>query len=225
MNISTHLYANQKPAWHEVIQSEIIRSLLLAGNPAHMPPLSPTPNSSETPLQQSTALQGSQHQVDSSVSSPMAFLLTQDGVVDTQAAESASAHFEPYLLHQALLLATDAEWVPQDFGACASDSSESGSAASEPSQAESAEDEDAQAELTTIGFDRVLAIAIIAAYHCCPQPAHTDAISEQTKLDRSTYNASMNSVRDLKHSIKHVSIQLCPWPHGCQVTPCTSLFG
>ena len=210
MNISTRLYANQKPAWHEVIQSEIIRSLLLAGNPAHMLPLSPIPNSSDTPLQQSTALQGSQHQVDSAVCGPMAFLLTQDGVVDTQAAESASAHVEPCLLHQALLLATDAQWVPQDFGACVSDSSESGSAASEPSQAESAEDEDAQAELTTTGFDRVLAIAIIAAYHCCPQPAHTDAISEQTKLDRSTCNASMNSVRDLKHSVKHVSIQVCP---------------
>ena len=196
MNISTHLYANQKHAWHEVIQSEIIRSLLLAGNPAHMPPLSPTPNSSETPLQQSSALQGPQRQVDSSFCEPMAFLLTQGGVVDKQAAESASAHCEPYLLHQALLLATDAHWVPQDFGACASDSSESDSAASEPSQAESAEDEDAQAELTATGFDRVLAVAIIAAYHCCPQLAHTDAISEQTKLDESMYHASMNLVRD-----------------------------
>ena len=129
INISTHLFAIQKPAWHEVIQSEIIRSLFLAGSPAHMPSLSPTPNSSETPwwpLQQSTALQGSQHQMDSSVGEPMAFLLTQDGTVDKQAAESASAHFEPHLLHQALLLATDAQWVPQDFGACASDSSESG---------------------------------------------------------------------------------------------------
>ncbi len=197
MNISTHLFAIQKPAWHQVIQSEIIRSLLLAGSPAHMPPLSPTPDSSETPIQQRFALQGSQHQVDSSVCEPVAFLLTQDGFIDKQAAESASAHFEPQLVHQALLLATNAQWVPQDFGACASDSSESGSAASEPSQAGSAEDEDAQAELTTTGFDTVLAIAIIAAYHCCPQLAHTDAIPEQTKLDGTTNNASMNSVRDL----------------------------
>lgn len=174
-----------------------------------MPSLSPTPNSSEIQLQRSTALQGSQQQVDSSIGESMVFLLTQDGVVDKQAAESASAHFDPHLLHQALLLATDAQWVPQDFGACAPDSSESDSAASEPSQAESAEDEDVQAELTTTGFDRVLGIAIIAAYHCCPQLAHTDAISEQTKLDRSTNNASMNSVRDLKHSFKHVSIQIC----------------
>jgi hypothetical protein len=197
MNISTHLYANQRPAWHEVIQSEIIRSLLLAGSPTHMPPLSPTPKSSETLFQQSSALQGSHHQVDSSASEPIAFLLTQDGIVDKQAAESTLAQFEPYLLHQALTLATEAQWVPQDFGACASDSSESDSAASEPSQAESAEDEDAQAQMTIAGFDRVLTVAVIAAYHCCPQPAPTETVSDQTKLDGSTYKAvSMNSVRD-----------------------------
>ena len=186
MNISTRLYAAQMPSWHEVIQSEVIRSLILAGSPSPMPPLSTTPISPGPPLQQGAASQDARDQQDSLGGIPIAPLLTREGRIDKQAAESASAHSEPILLHQGLQLATAAHWVPRDFGARESDSSDSDSAVSSPGEPEPGEEEAAQAGLAAAGLDRLLAVAVLAAYQCCPQPpdqednARTDSSSNES---------------------------------------------
>ena len=179
MRISTHLYASRMPAWHEVIQSEVIRSLLLAGSPIHTPALS-IPNSSEVNLQGET-LEASK--LVCPLSDPSTVLLDQKGVLDVQVAESASAQSEPMLLHQALMMAAEAHWIPQDFGACEPDSSESDSAGSESGGSHSGSNAAAQADLTTTGLDRVLVMAMLATFHCCLQsPVWIPVDSSPTEL-------------------------------------------
>lgn len=170
MRVSTHLYATQMPKWHSVIQSELIRSLILASTPQALLKLTPLPGSPHLSPQSNLQRQLKSHSFqghrDSGASqSDSSSLLLAAGSVNRQAAEAASIQSYPVLLHQALSLALTAEWGPADFGGCEADSS-----ASEASGSEQTDDSAAQSDTAAAGHEKVLAIAVIAATHCCDKP-------------------------------------------------------
>ena len=182
MRVSTHLYAAQMPKWHSVIQSELIRSLILAGSPQALLRLTPLPASthlspqSNLQLQSRNASHSSQGLEGPGASqSENSSLLLADGTVNRQAAEAASAQSYPVLLHQALTLALTADWGPADFGGCETDSSDS--SASETSASDQADDSAAQSDTAAAGQEKVLAVAVIAATHCCDEhtPSEDDS--------------------------------------------------
>lgn len=173
MRVSTHLYATRMPKWHSVVQSELIRSLILAGTPQALlkltylpgsPNLSPQSNLQRQSMSRSSqGLEGpSASQNDSSS------LVLADGTVNRHTAEAAFAQSYPVLLHQALTLALTADWGPADFGGCETDSSDS--SASESGGSEQADDSAAQSDTAAAGHEKVLMIAVMAATHCCDKP-------------------------------------------------------
>lgn len=156
------------PKWHSVIESELIRSLLLAGAAPAMLALTPLPASTNPRLQSDTASHSSMGLEGPNANpSGSSLLLLADGKLNRQAAEAASAQSYPVLLQQALTLALSADWGPGDFGACESESSDS--SASESSGSEQAEDSATLDGLAAAGHDKVLAMAVLAASHVCDQ--------------------------------------------------------
>lgn len=167
MSVSTHLYATQMPKWHSVIQSELIRSLILSGTPQALLTLTPSPASTHLQLQSNPALHSPVGQGDPRRSaSNNSSLLLADGKVNWQGVKTASAQSYPVLLHQALTLAVTADWGPADFGACETDSSDS----SESSGSEQADDSAAQEAIAAAGHDKILAVAVMAVTFCCDKP-------------------------------------------------------
>ena len=165
MSISTHLYATQMPKWHSVIQSELIRSLVLSGTPQALLTLTPSPASTHLQLQSDTASRNPMNWGGSRGSTSGNSLLLADGQVNWQGAKTASAESFPVLLHQALTLALTADWGPADFGACETDSSDSSS--SESTGSEQADDSAAQEAIAAAGHEKILAIAVMAVTVCC----------------------------------------------------------
>ena len=164
LQASTRMFAKGKPAWHRVIQSEVIRSLILAGGPdlslcltSTSDPILQQAPGSQAPL--STDMGGS----ICSLSNAHTAVLAPDGSLDLQTADRASAQSAPALVHQALVLAWSADWLPEDFGVCAADSSESDSDSAKSNVANSAGQ---NVEPAAAGLDKVLVIAILAAYKC-----------------------------------------------------------
>lgn len=189
MRVSTHLYATQIPKWHSVIQSELIRSLILAGTPQALLRLTSLPASTRLSPQSNLQLQSKNASCSfqglegrGASQSETSSLLLADGAVNRQAAETASAQSYPVLLHQALILALTADWGPADFGGCETDSSDS--SASESSGSEQADDSAAQSDTAAAGHEKVLAIAVMAATHCCgnPTPSEGDSTAKSGSL-------------------------------------------
>lgn len=189
MRVSTHLYATHTPKWHSVIQSELIRSLILAGTPQALLGLTPLPSGTHVSPQSNlqvhskNASHSFQDLEDPGASqSDNRSLLLADGTVNRQAAEAASAQSYPVLLHQALMLAVTADWGPADFGGCETDSSDS--SASESSGSVQADDSAAQSDTAAAGHEKVLAIAVMAATHCCdkPTPSEDDSRAKSGSL-------------------------------------------
>lgn len=170
MSASAHLYAAQMPKWHIILQSELIRSLILAGTPHTLLMIVQMPDSNRQHQSEAGPLSLTNTEgVGTNPSDSGSSLLMADGTVNRQAAEAASTQSYPVLLYQALTLALSAEWGPGDFGACESDSADS--SASESSGSEQAEDSAAQQGLTAAGHEKVLAIAVLASTHVCSQIA------------------------------------------------------
>ena len=167
------MYASQMPKWHNLIQSEVARSLLLAGMPPALPALMPTAPSTAPHPQSASAYQGSEPMgtegstVQPEGSSSSRPILLLDGPVNCAAAEAASAQLHPVLLHQAMVLTITAELGPADIGACEPDSSGSDASESESTGPESAADEG----FVAAGFEKMLVIAVIAAFKTLDQPA------------------------------------------------------
>ena len=164
MSISTHMYASQMPKWHNSIQSELTRSLLLAGMPPALPTLMPTAPSTDPFSQSASANQGSEPRgTEGTKVQPEGIpILLLDGQVHRAAAEAASAQLHPALLHQAMVLTITADLGPADIGACEPDSS--GSDTSE-SELTGPEDEG----LVAAGFEKMLVIAVLAAFKSLDQ--------------------------------------------------------
>ena len=179
MSISTHLYATQMPQWYSVIQSELIRSLILSGTPQALLTLTPSPASIHLQLQ-SAAASGSPTEGPRASTSDNSSLLLADGKVNWQGAKTASAQSFPVLLHQALSLALTADWGPADFGACETDSSDSSS--SESTGSEQADDNAAQEAIAAAGHEKILAIAVMAVTLCCDKPALFKADESRANL-------------------------------------------
>ena len=221
MSISTHLYATQMPQWHSVIQSELIRSLIISGTPQALLILTPSPASIHLQLQ-SDAASGSPLNLEGprASASDDSSLLLPDGKVNWQGAKTASAQSLPVLLHQALSLALTADWGPADFGACETDSSDSSS--SESTGSEQADDNAAQETIAAAGYQKILAIAVMAVTICCDKPA-------LFKADKSRANlGSLVSVPINEVSL--VTAPACLWKAdslafmlGVHVQPCLSV--
>ena len=157
------------PKWHSILQSELIRSLILAGTPHALLTIVPSPASQDSVSQhpfEAAPLRLSNSE-GLGTSSSGSGLLSADGTVNRQAAEAASAQSYPVLLYQALTLALTAEWGPGDLGACESDSTDS--SASESSGSEQSEDSATQQGLAAAGHEKLLAIAVLASTHVSSQ--------------------------------------------------------
>ena len=184
MSISTHLFASQMPEWHNLLQSEVARSLLLAGMPAAMPMLTFTTGKAQQLSQSAAAQQGTVSMstegltaLGSRTTSSNNTHLLLECAISTQAAEAASTQSHPLLLHQALALALSADWGPADFGACEPDSSGSDSSGCESRCSESAEDGASQQAMAATGYERVLVVAVVAAFSCLHRPTNTEGSS------------------------------------------------
>lgn len=157
------------PKWHSVIQSELIRSLILSGTPQALLTITPSPAIRHGQLQSDAAsLSPVDQEGPREITSHSNLLLLADGYVNWQGAKTASAQSCPVLLHQALTLALTVDWGPADFGACETDSSDSSS--SESSGSEQADNSAAQEANAAAGHEKILAIAVMAVTLCCDKP-------------------------------------------------------
>lgn len=181
LRVSTLLYATQMPKWHSVIQSELIRSLILSGTPQALLTVTPSPANTPGQLQSDPAsLSPVDQEGPRGVTSHSSSLLLADGNVNWQGAKTASAQSCPVLLHQALTLALTVDWGPADFGACETDSSDSSSC--ESSGSEQTDDSAAQEAIAAAGHEKLLAIAVMAVTVCCDKPTMLKADESKANL-------------------------------------------